>query len=233
MDANFIEGFSSSQDLLVKSTAVSVIKVIVDLNPNKLFDDLTRIYYGEIVRVTRFNRLDTILTPELISKYFKTILKMHVDNVNDDRTVFKVERKYGWWIPTPLYSVLLNIGLVADKDFGLKFIPKFDIDSVDLLSHSEYDDVAEELSELEKYGLKFVTGGLPNKQDSGTLGFMGSQLMATGEVLSYRHDHPVYGFFRAMFDFNALEEILGGKAFRVRYGYYDEYSTLVSAFVRS
>jgi len=227
---NFITGLGSSLNLNDQSTAVSVTKVVVDMSPNELFEDVCKAYYNEVHRVTRFEGKTSVLSRENVSRYFKTILKLHIDNVNRDKSVFAYKQS-DLIIPTIVISILLNIGEVTDKDYGLKFIPKFDIDSNDLMSKSEFEDFADELVLLERVGLKFTTDGLPIPKDSGTLGFMGSQLLNKEDVRSYRHDHPVFGFFKSMFNTSALEEILGVKSLRVRYGYYDQYSTLIKAFV--
>lgn len=60
---------------------------------------------------------------------------------------------------------------------------------------------------------------------------MGCQLVSSGDILSYRHDSPVFGFYKAMFDSSALEQVLGLQALRVKYGTFEHYKSLVKALI--
>lgn len=228
---NVFEGLSNSLDLNNQSVAVDVVRVKVELSPNEMFTDVAKAYCREVLRITRFESKQTIISEMTMEKFFNSVLYLHVSNVNSNvKSEYRsIIRRIN--LPTVLVSVLLNIGEVIDKDFGLKFIPSMDIDSEQLMSPSELEDFSQELLRLENLGLKITTTGLPLPNKCGTIGFMGSQLVENTDVRSYRHDHPVMGFFRSMFRSQSLEQVIGLSALRVRYGYYDHYASLVQVFV--
>lgn len=210
-------------------TFASLINVEVKIKPSGLFTALAEEYKKEI------NRLIMLQSTELnidVVKYFKTLLKLHVDNVNG--TVHSSYRPFVRTVEVPAVfaTFLANIGRVTDKDFGISFWPSFNIEADDLLSPSELSDISGKLLSLYRIGLSTVQG-LPNPTDSGSLGTMACSLVENGDILSYRHDHPVYGFISAVFNFNATEEILGLKALRVRYGSLSEYDNIVHSIFHS
>lgn len=223
-------GAGWNQDLNDQSTAIDMIRVRVDLTPSDLFKDLSLAYANEIDRIARFERRDVSLSTELIEKYFHTLLYCHVANVNSNIKREYFGLKHRAVIPTPIYTLLSQIGEVVDRDFGLRFYPSFEISSEYLLSPSEMEDIGVELLRMENLGLKLTTEGLPRPKDAGTLGFMGAQAYEN-EVRSYRHDNPVFGFYAAMFKSNGIEQALGLRALRVRYGYIDHYTSLVGVFI--
>lgn len=214
-----------------QSTAVSFIRVEVALKPNSMLLDLSNEYSKEIERLTRFNAKGSLLTQELMYKYLNTVIYLHICNVNGSFPREYQQLKNRMVIPTVFSAILSHIGEVVDKSFGLKFIPTFDVDSKNLLSPSEIWVIIDEFYLLESVGLKMTTSGFLNPKDCGSLGFMGCQLVSNGDILSYRHDSPVFGFYKAMFDSSALETVLGLQALRVKYGTFDHYKDLVKSLV--
>jgi hypothetical protein len=219
-----------TQDLNDQTTAIDMIRVKVDLTPSDLFTDLASAYFAEVTRITRFENKVSTINEESMLKYFQTLLYLHVQNVNSRVKTEYNKVKYNAIIPTPIYTLLTQIGEVVDKNFGLKFYPSFEIDSTELLSPSEMIDFGYELLRMENLGLKLTTNGLPSSNTSGELGFMGAYAYEN-EVRSYRHDNPVYGFYAAMFKTKGIEQALGISALRVRYGYIDHYKSLIQVFV--
>jgi len=219
-----------SQGLNDQTTAIDMIRVKVDLTPSDLFTDLADAYYAEVNRVTRFERKDTVINSENVLRYFQTLLYLHVSNVNGNVPREYNNVKFNAIIPTPIYTLMCQIGQVVDKNFGLKFYPSFEIESKELMSPSEMIDFGYELLRMENLGLKLTTNGIPSQNSSGELGFMGA-FAYENEIRSYRHDNPVFGFYAAMFKTNGLEQALGLNALRVRYGYIDHYQSLIQVFV--
>lgn len=225
-----IQGLGSSL-LNEQSTAVSFVNVKVALKPNSLLLDMSNEYSKEITRLTRFNSRQSILDEELMFKYLNTVIYLHVSNVNGAFPRDYQSLKNKMVIPAVFAAILSHIGEVVDKSFGLKFTPTFDIDASDLLTPSQIWEIIDEFYLLESVGLKLTTSGFLNPKDCGSLGFMGCQLVSNGDILSYRHDSPVFGFYKAMFDSSALEQVLGLQALRVRYGTFEHYKSLVKALI--
>lgn len=205
------------------STFVNLINVKVRITTDTLFDTLVKEYEKEVMRVGR--HLGSTLNVDL-QRYMKTLLWMHVHNVNgtlpnDFRMhVQRVE------VPTVFATFMAQIGRVTDRDFGITFIPEIVLDAKELMSVSELIEVSNELTSIHRLGLHLVQG-LPNPRDCGSLGSMGASLVESGDILSYRHDHPVFGFVSALFRFNATEELFGMTALRIRYGTLTEYENMI------
>jgi len=210
-------------------TFASLINVEVKIKPAGLFSALAEEYKKEINRLIMLQSFEVNID---VVKYFKTLLKLHIDNVNG--SVHQSYRPFVRTVEVPAIfaTFLANIGRVTDKDFGISFWPSFNIEADELLSPSELADYSGKLLSLYRIGLATVQG-LPNPSDSGSLGTMACSLVENGDVLSYRHDHPVYGFISAVFNFNATEEVLGLKALRVRYGSLSEYDNIIHTVFRS
>jgi hypothetical protein len=132
-------------------------------------------------------------------------------------------------VPALFETILGQIGIVVDKDFGLRFVPKVEIQAQDLLSPSELFEYSQYVLYISNFGLR-TTKGLPNPKDCGSLGAFAANMMDNGDILSYRKDHPVYGFVAACFEFNHLLEIIGG-GLRIKYGSVSEFESVADTIL--
>jgi len=214
------------------TTPKNFIVVEVEFGKTEVFQAMVDSFERETKRVARFSANGAELTIDF-NRYLSTLLWLHIGNVNGS-----VPREYRFAIreievPAYFETVLAQIGIVIDKDFGIRFVPSFGINKDDLLSPSELLAASMEMMVLGDLGLRTVKG-LPNPATSGSLGAMATNLVESGDVLSYRKDHPVYGFVAACFNFSHLQEMFGN-ALRIKYGSLTEFKivaeTILSASI--
>jgi len=172
--------------------------------------------------------------PELnLKDYLYTLLYLHVCNVNDFKPQGYNKRFYSKEvaIPSAFVTFLAQIGEVTDRDMGLIFQPQMEAAADRLLAESELREISHELFSISDLGLS-LEKGLPDPSKCGSLGTMAAVLVESGDILSYRKDHPVYGFVAAVCQFNELVNVLGIQGLRVRYGTLGEYEMIANTFLK-
>lgn len=215
------------------TSPLSYITVPVRLQDSELITDLATEFANEVQRITRlkpgFNV--EVYSSENFQRFCKTAVYLHVTNVNSKlpssyRQVIKTSS-----LPALLATILLQIGIVNDTSFGLRLVPHYDIDGSDLLSPDEFFEFSLNLLILEDLGFKLVSK-FPLPHEAGTLGFMACELISDQDVvLSYRHDHPVYGFYRSFFKSESLVQAFGLGALRVKYDSLSSYQSALKGIV--
>lgn len=179
--------------------AMSMVMQKITFRPGELFLDMAKLEVQEIERLMRYGQSN--LTPEAdeFHKYILTILWLRVQQVSDRiSSEYKFARK-NLMIPVRLYQIILSLGIAEDRDYGIRFVPTItDIDANDLMSPSELRDFSDCLMQMQDQGYLVIETGLPNDV-SGELGFMACLLLEDERVVSYRKDHPVYGFIASFF----------------------------------
>lgn len=191
-------------------------------------DKLAKATYDELVRVANFQVVALgDVDQEMIRKYLCTTAWMrrckaaqvYSKAVNPYRAYEKTVA-----IPTQWYQVLISIGQAYDSDYAIRFVPGTQMDENDLVSPSELVLVSDLMFRLQRSGFE-VVAGIP-KDVEGELGFMAMQHF-DGECLSYRRDHPVYGFLASYFAGKEISEALGALV-RVTYGYDTDYEVMLN-----
>lgn len=225
-----------AQELESKASQVApaetlIIKVKVE--PSELFADAALVYSNEAERVTRFSSNKNFeITPEQFEKYFKTLLYLRISRVNGTENETTRSYKHDirtYNVPAFVHTLLTSVGKAVDRDFGFEFIPTTSVEVKDMLSPSEMRDVSRKLNFLNVEGLVCVDTGISMRPE-GELSFM-AVLNIEEEVLSYKKDHPVYGFYAAFFKHTIVDQVLNSSALRVRYGTQSEFATYVRYIV--
>lgn len=205
------------------------MKETVSITPGELFNDLVQLYSAEQDRVLRFKSTPNLMSGGEMMKYFHTLLWIRVQHV---RGTLKRDYKkfiHKGTIPALVYQILLGIGDAKDADYGIRFTPQFEIETEMLLAPEQVLEISDKFDTLNLEGLVCIETGVP-KDPEGELGFMATYNME-GKVLSYRKDHPVYGFYSAFFEHQLTQELL--KQFlRVSYGYADDYQTVLRSIFK-
>lgn len=211
----------------------NLLEVVVELTPSRLFKDASRVYSLESQRVIRFTGNESfIISEEQFEKYFITLLYlrvMRVNNVQNNTTSMYRGDMRGYYVPAFVHTLLTSIGIAVDRDFGFKFVPSVKIDANDLLSAEEMRAISSKLSILSREGLTCVDTGVSMRPE-GELSFM-AVLNISEEVLSYKKDHPVYGFYASFFNHQIVDSVMNPSQFRIRYGSEAEYATYVKYIV--
>lgn len=210
------------------------IIVEVNLTPDKMVKDLSKILVNEMYRVAGpvGERMLSNIDAECICKYLCTLSfmrRVHVVGVHNQITQGYGSLTKSLAVPTLWYQVLIGIGEAIDRDYSIKFIPGTSVTEKELLSPEEMLEVSDVLWQLQNSGLRLVAG-IPIGRE-GELDFMA--MAHVGEmVLSYRQTHPVYGFLAAFFASKEVSEALGALV-RIKYGYDSDYQALISRVVAS
>lgn len=204
---------------------VNMVKVVVNFEANELFKDLAEMYFMEAERVTRFSsNINVAISVEEYLNYFKTLLFLRVSRVNgvqNETTKSYKNDLRNYLIPAFVNTLLISIGRATDINFGFEFIPQTSIEAEELLSASEMRNISQKLRTLNLSGMVCVETGIA-MSPIGELSFMAT-MNIQGEILSYKKDHPVYGFYASLFNHTVVSELLEPKMLRIRYGAQDEY----------
>lgn len=208
--------------------SINTIRVGVHISSGELLDDLAKQYYMEGIRVMRFQTPAYSYTEEELCKYLKTLLFLRVKQAN--RELDKLTQPYHsdmrhYVVPAFVHTLLTSIGIASDYDYGFDFYPKTSVEAVDLLSASEMLSVSQALRQQSFEGLKCVDTGVP-LQEEGDLSFMAT-FNIQGEILGYKKDHPLFGFYASLFNHEIISDILNPSVLRIRYGATSDYRSLL------
>lgn len=206
------------------------ITVTVELKPSELFEEVSKVYEAEAERVMRFTvNQNFVVTKNDFLKYFKTLLYLRVTKatgVKNNTTAAYHSDMRSYQVPAFIHILLTSIGVATDRDFGFVFVPAVKgITDQDLLSPEEMREISLKLSRLSIEGLTCVDTGISMRPEC-ELSFM-AVLNIEGEILSYKKDHPLYGFYAAFFKHQIIDETLNPSALRIRYGSQKEYEAYV------
>jgi len=202
------------------------IVVDVDLSvTTKMLEEYGRILVSEANRVSGVSSTDFFSKEDMV-RYLHTILWVRVHNVNSSlpREYTSLSRLAR--IPILWAAVVDLVGLAYDKDYGISFRPKFEIQSDKLMSPAEAMEFSRCIASIERNGFKQTTTGV-GRQPEGDLAFMATSHLE-GNVVSYRKDHPMYGFFSSFFTLQTLEHVTGMRP-RIIYGAKEQYQLYLSA----
>lgn len=224
------------QELEAKAGAIlpkNLLTVEVSMKPSTLLEDAAAVYAQESERVTRFVSNDKfIITSDEFYKYFTTLLYLRVARVNGTENSTTKLYKYdirGYNVPAFIHTLLTSVGIAVDRDYGFKFIPSFEPDVSKLFGPEEMREISLKLSFLNIEGLTCVETGISMRPE-GELSLM-AVLNIEEEILSYKKDHPVYGFYASFFKHKVIDDVLNPSVLRIRYGVEQEYATYVRYIV--
>lgn len=211
-----------------KDLTIATIEVKVEMNPSKLAEKLAHEIYQDMTRLCNFVGITEMGVEESgILNYLKTLTYLRVSLANGDTSKAlnnyrNVTKRLA--IPVMFYQCLISMGVALDRDYAIRFVPTYSIDSVSLLSPEEMIEISDLMLRLETHGLKIVVG-VP-REEEGELDFM-ALCHVEEQVLGYRHSHPVYGFLASFFAQKELSEVTGAMC-RVLYGYESDYQLYVT-----
>lgn len=217
-----------------KITNDAVIVARVEMNPSKLMSHLADAILGEIERLVPYvgYKPTAQLESKDILKYLKTLTWMRCEHVQaaPDKSFLPYRNLYRVVeVPVLAYQLFIAMGNAYDKDYAIKFLPTYSIESEDLLSLQEMQQLSDILLNIRTRGFASVSG-MPNSRD-GELDFM-AMCHVEETVKSYRNSHPVYGFLAAFFAQQQLNQITGTMS-RVIYGFDTDYELYITSVMRS
>lgn len=223
------------QDNFQPVLARNSVDVRVKIETSSLFTDAAKVYSLEADRVMRFTSNERFqITPAEFQSYFETLLWLRVKHVNSeqDATTRLYRNKFRTFVIPAFVSILINsVGIAKDVDFGFRFIPEMNVELDRLMSVEDMIALSDKLSVLNMEGLTCVETGL-STYETGDLNIM-AVLNIQGEILSYKKNHPVYGFYAAFFNSTLLADTISPSILRIRYGSVNDYQAYVTQIVRN
>lgn len=212
---------------------VNTIEVKVKIDLSSMFVDAARMYSMEAERVMRFtSNVLFQVTEEEFLKYFKTLLYLRVARVNNvQNETLKAYRSdmRNYLIPAFVSTLINSIGLASDNNYGFSFRPLYSIEGTDVMTPTEMWDVTRRLKTLNVEGLVCIETGIA-MSPLGELAMMAT-LNVQGEVLGYKKDHPIYGFYASFFKHQLVDSTINASAFRIRYGSESDYRMYLTQIV--
>lgn len=220
-----------AKELFPEPHAESMAKQVVKMEPSVLLKDMAKLECNEMNRVMRFTNTSVIPTVDDTEKYLYTLVYLRVLQVNNDKKI----KEYAFAlkelnIPARIYQIILSLGECTDRDFGIRFVPIMEVDASLLMSPSELREMSDKLITISNEGYITVETGLPTAIQ-GELGFMACLMVNDEKIMSYRKDHPVYGFIAAFFKTELLSKSFDID-YRVYYGSIEDYRAMLSRIYR-
>jgi len=208
------------------------ITVQVDVSPSKLMLKLSEGLMNEVTRLVPYAgyKPTADLSSEDILKYLKTLTWCRCQTTKDVQDkAFRPYRNLQKHLEVPVlaYQLFISMGVAFDRDYSIRFLPAYSIESADLLSPEEMSYVSDIFTALRRYGFASVVG-MPVSRE-GELDFM-AMCHVEEVVRSYRNSHPVYGFLASFFAQQHLNEITGTMC-RIVYGYDSDYQWYISSLL--
>lgn len=212
---------------------VNTVTVTVKLQTSDLLQEAAKVYFLEGERVLRFTSNPNMqISEDEFFKYFSTLLYLRVSRVNGNMNAttkgYQADFR-SYYVPAFVHNLLCSIGKAVDYDYGFEFVPELKQDLESLLSPEEMRDISRRLSYMAREGLVCVDTGV-SLQPTGELAFMAT-LSVNDQILSYRKDHPIYGFYAAFFKHEIISGVLDPKMLRIKYGAVNDYNILVQQIV--
>jgi len=215
-----------------KKVSDATIVTQVEMRPSKLMDAMAVGLMNEVNRLVPYVGFKPTadLEVEDILKYLKTLTWIRCQTVKDVQPKEFIpyrNLKNHLEVPVLAYQLFLSIGVAYDRDYSIKFLPTYQIESADLLSPEEMSSMSDIFTILRSIGFASVVG-MPSSRE-GELDFM-AMCHVEEVVKSYRSTHPVYGFLASFFAQQQLNEITGTMC-RIVYGYDSDYKLYITSLL--
>lgn len=193
-----------------KPTTTQLEKIVVTIDPDLMLNGYASAYTNELQRrnPTRFAAVN--ITEDELNYYFKGILAIRVESVNDVCKVWREAKQL--LIPSWIEFVISQVGEFVDTDRGLFFTPSFTF---------EYD--MESLLNISDKLRAFINDGVTMSKDAFPRGKGGDyETMSMAIINDYvqsqsKDSHPIASYVAAFLGFKLQEEAAFKMLYRVRY----------------
>lgn len=191
--------------------AVPVEDVQVVINCGELVGDYAHAFVREANRLNPALAQQVGLTEDELMAYFRYLLTKRIQCVEGTCTDFR--RLKVLYIPSYFQFVMSMIGIVTDREYGLRLIPVMDQRSD--MTLEDAISVSEKLGSFESC-LQIVQDAMP-RDDKGDKNVMSTALIA-GYVRAYRHvEHPAATYVTAFLGMTLKREAAFTALYRIQY----------------
>jgi len=179
-------------------------------------------HYANVVEAKVSQRARVEISQPELEQYFTYLLSMRIAQVRGDRTPRAVRMLF---VPSLYALALVSVGVVFDKEQGLRIIPTMD-SNVEICSLEEAQKVSEKLALIEDFGVELVVG-LP-RDIKGDVDFMLFS-MTENEITRYsKHAPSGMATLASFFHMKQVESLLCN---RVSYGYIEEHQETLRGLI--
>jgi hypothetical protein len=201
-------------------TSVPMEVVEVEISGDGIVQQYASAFVKEALRVAPERAKAVDLTSDEMVAYSLYLLSRLIEVINNDCKDFR--RIKVLYVPTFLQFVLSTIGIVIDRQLGLKFVPV--LEHASTLTYDEALSISEKIGSFE-HDLQIVSDAMP-REISGDENVMRTIVLA-GYVRATRViDHPVATYVSAFLNFTLRRESDFAVLYRVQY---DDLAFIASA----
>lgn len=194
-----------------RGISVPMETVEVTVSSEGLMGPFSQAFVTEAFRINPDRAKQVAITPEEVMAYSRYLLMKRVQTVHGTCSDFR--RLKVLYIPSFLQYVLSMVGLVVDREYGLKLTPVFEEECTMTLEQAI--QVSEKIGSFE-HDMQVVQDAMP-REIHGHRDVMGSALIA-GFVRSYQKvEHIAATYVTAFLDMKLKQEVNFAVLYRIQY----------------
>lgn len=193
-----------------KPTTVKLDSIHVTIDTALMISDFAGAYVKELRRRNpiRFDAVE--LSEKDLDSYFKGLIAMRVDSVNDSLTCWREAKQL--LIPAWIEFVMSSIGTVLDTDRGLKIIPTCD-EKYDI---KEMQSISDKLRTFKSDGITLLQDAFPRTRE-GDVDTMSMAIIDNYVRAMSKDAHPIASYVAAFVGLKLKEQQAFEMLYRVRY----------------
>jgi len=209
-----------------KVSTGALVDVQVYVDPQKVIKRYAEITAERLHRLNPERAKVTALSAEDLYEYYKFLLHSRVSYAGGAKLEYRRIRLLN--VPTWMEFALNCVGVVVDRDYGIKFIPKWD-ESEKVITLDQAFVTSDKLKFFERDGLPIVNTAL-SKDPEGDLDTM-SFCIVDNTVMGRKPDqHVVKSYVAAFLGHKIIDTIALGWLYRIRY---DDVNLIAEALMSS
>jgi hypothetical protein len=194
-----------------KRISVPMETVIVEIDAHHLLNDYVRGFIREAASRNPWRAQQTELKERELMDYIDYLLTQRINYVNGNTVPWQSLKAL--WIPSFVQYALSLIGIVEDREYGIKLVPSMRAESK--MKFSDAVVISDKLS-LFDGEFDMVRDAMP-RDTSGNTSVMSSAVIGD-YVRSYRvTEHPIYTYVAAMLDLKLQQEAAFQSLYRFQY----------------
>lgn len=197
-------------DYGTKATNTKLEVIEISINTELMINDYATAYAKELYRLNPVKAKEVDLTPAELDYYFKGLIVMRVESINDTMRVWREAMLLV--IPAWIQHTISTIGEVIDRARGIHFKPRL---------NAEYDikkllEISNKLEAFETDGLSLHKNAFP-REKTGNAEVMGMAIINDFVHSINAEAHPAASYVAAFLGYKLVQEQSYSVLYRVRY----------------
>lgn len=186
--------------------------IVVQLDPNLMFEDWARVYANEMQRKNPIRWKVLNLTESDLFDYFTGLLQIHLENNAGKCSVWR--QAHALVIPSWIQFILNEVGTVVDPKLGLKFVPE--LSNVEKYDINKLLEISDKLSVFKMDGVALSKDAFPRNTEGDldvmSMAIIGSYVMSIKETA-----HPLSSYVAAFLGMKLKQEETYRMLYRISY----------------